>query len=796
MPAKKTTSSVKGAAKAVQEHAPTRDGGAEVAVEQGVPETTTATGRGRIRKASGNSIEQSSGRGGRGAKTEKGKSGGPSRVIVLDDDDGSDVSSVSVSRRALKDVPAVGRVKQFGSVDSDEFVTREVHLVARQSRPRKRSPSLSSLSSVGSGGEGVAVESPAASVSGSRSVPDKAPVVASVPSVVVPLTPEKRRRSGDDDGVSPSKIRVKDLTLSPRKAAKAISGAVFDLQGGSKRRVADAKNDRGSDTPSVLLARLDALPDPSDDQDPVENVTESTRQASTSARRGKSAHVIQKPVKDRKDPVGEEVPDSDSSMVSPTVSRVPTPCRVSCTRSPTSRRKRRGAERDLVFDSDDTLPSPTSVLASKSRVSTGESKSERGSQKASVGKRKALDPPGSPKWDIEDMDVDDPPEDSRRGRGGKGGTERPGAGSSIGRKATVRVPAAALPANTRTSAQDPPAVFSTALSLPEDEDEDYTDFEADVEPAREPLLDPERIHPNLLQLYASFPWIDGLKRAKFIGYANTEGVFGDFTPVSYARLLDAVDARVMSKLTRSIGFVQYKDFKSPVRVPLAGFARNWECIRVPRKEGTRSAAFVLTGVSTSSHVSVGREVGQSFVKQIHVRPLENDWTVLQCNIGTFLNDAEMHAPGRNNALVFQTKRQGWVARAADKEQDPLGSTPYPSPAKPGSSKAVEENVLQDEEGPDVAMVNVLGKGAPPFRTFDEGIPLYDGRTRPGVKGFRFGPDDWESYTNLPLYPHAEVEDQSLVTVVFTLAGFKIGSALHHTVHFNALFAIVLGKVKL
>ena len=74
------------------------------------------------------------------------------------------------------------------------------------------------------------------------------------------------------------------------------------------------------------------------------------------------------------------------------------------------------------------------------------------------------------------------------------------------------------------------------------------------------------------------------------------------------------------------------------------------------------------------------------------------------------------------------------------------------------------------------------------------VPIYDGRTKPGQKGFRFEAADWENYTQLPVYPHPEVELSSLLTVVFTLTGFRGTTNVHHSVHFNALFAIVLGKV--
>ncbi|KAK7018722.1 hypothetical protein VNI00_018282 [Paramarasmius palmivorus] len=335
------------------------------------------------------------------------------------------------------------------------------------------------------------------------------------------------------------------------------------------------------------------------------------------------------------------------------------------------------------------------------------------------------------------------------------------------------------------------AVLSDAESDMDVDDGDLVENESAV---GSPLLDEERIHPDLRGVYSELGWADRLQRSKFIGYSTSDTSFDDFAPVSYGGLLDGLPSRVRSKLVRSMLFVEYRAVKNPVRLPLSSFVRSWECLRVPHAEGTQNAVFVLTGVSLRSYVSQGREVGQSYVKQLHVRPLENDWDLLQCNVGTFFNDSQLHAPGRRSALIFQTKRQGWSPRQFDKDADKLASTPYSGPSKGPIGSGAALTVDAGAAAASVSAVNVLENGAPPYRLFDDGVPLYDGRTRPGTRGFRFLPADWDCYTRLPLYPHPEVDDGSLVTVAFTLTGFRGTTSSHHTVHFNALFAIVLGKI--
>ncbi|EEB93343.1 hypothetical protein MPER_08011, partial [Moniliophthora perniciosa FA553] len=197
------------------------------------------------------------------------------------------------------------------------------------------------------------------------------------------------------------------------------------------------------------------------------------------------------------------------------------------------------------------------------------------------------------------------------------------------------------------------SVFSAALDILDDEDEEGSLHE-EAEP--DTLLDADLVHPDLRSLYEGMPWVNKLLRARFIGYSVNEGVFDGFSPVSYGSLCDSMPPRVKSKLVRSTLFMEYKDFKSPVRVPLTNF-------------GVHPAAFVTSGICVHSHVSQGKEIGNSVVKQLHIRPLENDWEILQCNIGTFYNDEQLHAPGgRGDAIIFQTKRKGWTPKGKQQQQ--------------------------------------------------------------------------------------------------------------------------------
>ncbi|KAK7038677.1 hypothetical protein VNI00_010561 [Paramarasmius palmivorus] len=728
------------------------------------------------------------------------------KVVVLDDDDESDSSVVSVAPGVAPKTPPKARVRMFGSIESDEEVNMTVKGARQKTSVRRGSPAVT-MGQIRSKAEAMSDEDPDAEVS------DTGLSVASAePFLVV----DKKRRSEIDANDSPSKIRVKDLLLSPRKMnATAPKEADDDVSmddvspvrrtSGRVRKPTVWAMQVDADS-SVLLKRLDSLGSGNEGSPPPDANEEDVYTPQPTRGRGREAN------KKKNVPRGR----------APSVRG----------RGKALSRTEDGVEFRPLTDPEDDLPSPTELLKTRlasKRGQPGVSTKGDDEQRVVDGSLEE-EPAGEDK--VVDKKVTSSSSRARQKRTGSsdatlsgtdgasqtGGSRnaksaKPGAGSrSAGQKSSAGTgessvavdggPAANKPDRTRdqrgsrgeTTTEDV-GVFSGAIALLDEEDEDDEEDADDVlasgDQVVEPLLDADLIHSDLVDLYRSMPWIDrssyrffrllrvadlrpSLRRANFVGYpnVNTDGVFDDFTPVSYGVLRDSVTTRVRSKLIRSMLFIAYKDIRNPVRVPLSTYVRNWECMRVPRVEGTRNAVFVLSGVCLQSFVSQGREVGQSYVKQLHVRPIENDWKILQCNFGTFFNDDQMHAPGRKNSLVFQTKRDGWNPKT--NEGDKFASTPYSSPSKrSGDSKSANNAAEGSSVDVDVSGINILRNGAPPYRLFDEGIPLYDGRTKVGTKGFKFEPADWESYTDLPVYPLPEVEANSFVTVAFTLTGFRV-----------------------
>ena len=69
----------------------------------------------------------------------------------------------------------------------------------------------------------------------------------------------------------------------------------------------------------------------------------------------------------------------------------------------------------------------------------------------------------------------------------------------------------------------------------------------------------------------------------------------------------------------------------------------------------------------------------------------------------------------------------------DKESDKLASTPYSSPSKDTKTRAVDvPGPSGDTKESDVALVNILRTGAPPYRLFEEGGTYFVPCARTGI----------------------------------------------------------------
>ncbi|KAK7040138.1 hypothetical protein VNI00_009944 [Paramarasmius palmivorus] len=303
------------------------------------------------------------------------------------------------------------------------------------------------------------------------------------------------------------------------------------------------------------------------------------------------------------------------------------------------------------------------------------------------------------------------------------------------------------------------------------------------------LVDEDLVHPDLLKMYSELLWLNELKRCHFMGFGRALNMYDDFVPIGYDKVLDKVDSVVRKKLKRAMGFVSAPPVFNPVRFPMKDFVRGWDCLALPIQEGPGNAIWVLPGICVGSFLSEGVSFGNESVKQVHIQCFENDWEIYQSNIGTFYDSEVCHVSGRPDALVFSTKKSTFPAAKVGKFDDlpradtsSLKSTSY-SNKKCAAKKAAKPT-------------NVMHPRGPAFRRFEEGIPVYDGRSLPGTMGFKFDAEGWQNYESLPRYPRAEIAHNSLVVVAHTIHGFRGDKVRYNTVLLHALFVIVLGDVAL
>ncbi|KAK7022001.1 hypothetical protein VNI00_017103 [Paramarasmius palmivorus] len=189
----------------------------------------------------------------KGVKAGKGSTAGISKrgergagkVIILDDSSDLEGSVVSVARGARPNIRSESPIEQFGSVESDEDVV--VHVTDVR-------PSISGMGSKDK--KALQVSSSDDSMilaSNSESEESKEASVA-----VDSPSPKKRRAAGDDN-MSPSKIHVQDLTLSPRKAAGVgFRDSELPTRRASGRKKLSARAKEAVSAEPSLVSKLDA----------------------------------------------------------------------------------------------------------------------------------------------------------------------------------------------------------------------------------------------------------------------------------------------------------------------------------------------------------------------------------------------------------------------------------------------------------------------------------------------------------------------------------------------------------
>ncbi|KAK7032220.1 hypothetical protein VNI00_013394 [Paramarasmius palmivorus] len=496
-------------------------------------------GEGLARKEAGSSdsVESDSrerSRASRGAKDS-------SDITVIEDNSDGEGAVVSISRTALSKLQRRSSVQRFGTVDSDESGSSAVDVAYTE-------PSGSSAS-------------------------------------------DKKRRMISDPNETPSKIRVQDLTLSPRKRSAPVEARDLESperdgrRSSSRLRKPSQKGALAGPVNATLLERIDGLVNGREDEAPgSETLSESSYKPAASRssvlpgrRPGGKAGKGKRVSKGGKEGVlvgSTASGDIDNGDVSMKDVSVPNKAKKNRSKSALAL-----SELSSLSDSDWSPPSPTSIfqgIAARAAAKTAAKKSDNVtpdgvSRPPNVDKRPPRD---SPDWDI--CDDAERPVGHDAQPGSQPDASLPGVPSSSGSFDSVQVAPVGLPGSRRRgdrgvrSSQPVDgsvrgdagversvapvkgtgvvgaggSVFVSAVPDSDDDDDDLDAEDVALQQAQGsgviPLLDSELVHPDLAELYGSLPWINQLRRCKFMGYVNTEDAFDAFTPASYGGLLESV----------------------------------------------------------------------------------------------------------------------------------------------------------------------------------------------------------------------------------------------------------------
>ncbi|KAL0578044.1 hypothetical protein V5O48_003949 [Marasmius crinis-equi] len=324
-----------------------------------------------------------------------------------------------------------------------------------------------------------------------------------------------------------------------------------------------------------------------------------------------------------------------------------------------------------------------------------------------------------------------------------------------------------------------------------------------------PNMKPECQHPDFAEYYSTLaspnlpPNVARMHPYGWMSGQRDEDVEGlDVEAVMHGCQVDE-----LTRFRRSVTFASYQNVFQPGRVDLRQFSSECDCVRIRLDNGRGAlssvAVWLTTGVVNRSYLqfpysprSTGNDTRDGRTFKIVVTPSEQERHILDAVFGHLLRVRNYTGPVWESALSFQSQKP-----IADPQEDETPRSPRKSAFT--KKKAVPIKTSTTQAGPSQAGSSQAGSSSstgsffqnlPPNRSFDDRIPVYDGRRCPSLslKGFGFKERDWERLPDLPLYEQ-EVEEDALVTVGYTVTGWRARNANVPSVMFNALFVIVLAN---
>ncbi|KAL0576727.1 hypothetical protein V5O48_005250 [Marasmius crinis-equi] len=408
-------------------------------------------------------------------------------------------------------------------------------------------------------------------------------------------------------------------------------------------------------------------------------------------------------------------------------------------------------------DVEDQADSDVSANESRRRIRRGYAK----------GKRKYVSPEPE---DVDEGDGDDSADESRR---------RVLHGKAKGKQKNVspEPEESSLPPLTQ-QAPVPPTVAVNPNLRPDIQHPDFVEYYATLGPPTLPST-VARMHP--------YGWTTAQRDEEIEG-------------LEVQAVIDGCQADEATRFRRSVPFAQYQNVFQPGRCDLRQFSYERDCIRIRLDNGRGAlssvAVWVTTGIVNRSYVefpytprSTQGDTRDARTYKIVIMPTIS-WTL---SLVIYSGSTTSSVPFGKVLCLFSHRNRFPTAKTMcilDTHRSPRKSAFTKKKSVP--AKPVPAQSSSSQAGSSSSGGNFL-HSLPPNRSFEDRIPVYDGRRIPSLtlKGFGWKERDWESLPSLPHYEQ-EVEEDALVTVGYTVSGWRPCNSVQ-SVMFNALFVIVLAN---
>ncbi|KAF8881013.1 hypothetical protein BD779DRAFT_1675678 [Infundibulicybe gibba] len=313
-----------------------------------------------------------------------------------------------------------------------------------------------------------------------------------------------------------------------------------------------------------------------------------------------------------------------------------------------------------------------------------------------------------------------------------------------------------------------------------------TNYTLDVKPnttmleSTEPVMVPDFQHPKLLKIYDKLPVLSRFcDVVPFGGRSNSSVERADFGAV-----IQGLPKPTVLIILSGLTFVKSGFFVNTARANPA--CLGMEARRLVIANTTTHAVCIMMGTVVSCDLIARSHTSGSYTThQISILPfaqeMRRDSSVWGMKLGGW---DRIVGPVDSGGFAFHTRpksnTQQWVGQ---------------SPQTPKKNKSKTSVVISSPSSRPQTTTSSGNQGYPQSRSFEEGVPIYDGRAKTSLP-FKFTDKDFDRLTSMPLYRNGR-EDLPMDAIV--AVGYTLNTYVRHynggsteQLSSNVLFVILLG----